>query len=297
MDEPRDPLACLDVGLCAQVACVWEVCAAKPGNVDCRHCFADVTHLDFLLSAAAVAPVLRRAAQQGVGQTVLDGVGATRRVVRTNTNLGILLLLAPLAAVAPGEKLRAGLPRVLARLDVLDSRRVYEAIRLAVPGGLGQVEEQDVAAEPTRPLLEIMELAAGRDGVARQYANGFRDVFDEGVPALARGLERFASVEEAIVGCHLRLLARFPDTLIARKRGLAEAEDASRRAGNVLAAGWPGTVGRRQLADLDAWLRAEGNARNPGTTADLVTASLFVALREGTIALPPRLPWSAAERT
>jgi triphosphoribosyl-dephospho-CoA synthase len=94
-------------------------------------------------------------------------------------------------------------------------------------------------------------------------------------------------MESAIIHCHLHLLAGHPDTLIARKRGRAEAEEASRRAADVLAGGWPARAeGRAALAALDQWLRTDGHARNPGTTADLVTACLFVALRDGLIQLP-----------
>jgi triphosphoribosyl-dephospho-CoA synthase len=163
-----------DVGLCAQLACIWEATARKPGNVT-RHCdFDDVSYLDFLTSAAAVAPVLATAAQRRVGATILEAVRATRRVAATNTNLGIVLLLAPLASVPPGEELRADLARVLDALDVSDAKAAYEAIRLAAPGGLGRAEKQDVADEPTQTLREVMALAAERDLVARQYAGGFR---------------------------------------------------------------------------------------------------------------------------
>src|SRR5271166_2961827 len=137
-----------EVGLCAQLACVWEATARKPGNVTRFHDFEDLTYLDFVLSAAAIAPVMATAAQQRVGATVLEAVRATRRVVRTNTNLGIILLLAPLACVPDAEELRGGVERVLSGLDVEDARRAYEAIRLAAPGGLGRVAEQDVVAEP-----------------------------------------------------------------------------------------------------------------------------------------------------
>jgi triphosphoribosyl-dephospho-CoA synthase len=281
------------VGLWAQAACVWEATARKPGNVH-RFCdFDDVTYLDFLLSAAAAAPVLAAAAGRRVGQTVLEGVRATRRLAATNTNLGILLLLAPPAAVPPEEDLRSGLARVLDGLDVADARAVYEAIRLALPGGLGRVAEQDVHDEPTQTLRQVMALAADRDLVARQYADGFREVFDDGVPALRLGLEQTGALEEAIIFCHLHLMAFHPDSLIARKRGRAEAGEAARRARQVLEAGWPHAErGRTSLAEFDAWLRAAGRGRNPGTTADLVTACLFVALRQGLIPLPLPFPWS-----
>jgi triphosphoribosyl-dephospho-CoA synthase len=277
------------IGLWAQTACIWEATARKPGNVH-RHCdFVDLGYLDFLLSAAAIAPVMERAAERKVGVTVLEAVQATRRVVSTNTNLGMILLLAPLAAVPEATALRAGLLRILDELDVEDARLVYEAIRLAVPGGLGRVAEQDVHGQPTETLRQVMALAAGRDLVARQYANGFAEVWEVGVPALQTELERGAGLEEAIVFAHLSLMARHPDTLIARKRGAAEAEKAALRAGLVLQQGWPHTSeGRRAFDDLDSWLRGEGNQRNPGTTADLIAACLFVLLREGRIVLPVR---------
>jgi triphosphoribosyl-dephospho-CoA synthase len=189
--------------------------------------------------------------------------------------------------------LKEGVEAVLDDLDVHDARQVYEAIRLARPSGLGRVPEQDVQGEPTKSLREVMALAIDRDLVARQYHNGFLEVFDAGVPALQRGLKATASLEGAIVYCHLKLLARYPDSLIARKRGAAEAAEATRRAAAVLDGGWPKRDdGKKALADLDAWLRADGHARNPGTTADLVTASLFVALREGIITLPAKIPWA-----
>ena len=283
-----------DMGLCAQVACLWEATARKPGNVHRFSDFADTTYLDFALSAAASAPVLASAAGRPVGATVLECVRATRAVTGSNTNLGMVLLLAPLAAVPAGEGLRAGVARVLAGLTVEDARLAYQAIRLARPGGLGQAPEQDVAAEPTETLRQVMARAAQRDSIARQYAESFALVFDDGAPTLAGGIEHTRSLEGAVILCHLHLLARYPDSLIARKRGEAEARQASEMAAAVLRGRWPHKrPGWDALAELDAWLRAEGNARNPGTTADLVTACLFVLLREGIIALPCPFPWSA----
>jgi triphosphoribosyl-dephospho-CoA synthase len=283
-----------DVGLCAQVACVWEATARKPGNVHRFRDFEDAGYLDFVLSAAALAPVLAAAPERRVGATILEGVQATRRVVRSNTNLGMVLLLAPLAAVPAGEELRPGVAGVLDRLDLEDARLTYEAIRLARPGGLGRAPEQDVEAAPTQTLRQVMALAAGRDLVARQYASGFAEVFEDGVPAVRAGLGHTGSLEGAILWGQLTLLARHPDTLIARKRGAAEADEAAARAGQVLDRGWPqARAGWSALADLDAWLRAEGHQRNPGTTADLVTASLFVLLRDEVIPLPAPYPWEA----
>jgi triphosphoribosyl-dephospho-CoA synthase len=100
-------------------------------------------------------------------------------------------------------------------------------------------------------------------------------------------------VENAVIYCHLKFMARHPDSLIVRKRGMKEAQETSRLAKEVLAAGWPRTrQGQTAFAAFDAWLRAIRNQRNPGTTADLVAASLFAALREGIMKLPSPYPWS-----
>jgi triphosphoribosyl-dephospho-CoA synthase len=281
----------LSVGLCAQLACIWEATARKPGNVHRYRDFENVTYLDFLVSAAAIAPVLAESRHHRVGDTILECVRATRRVTVTNTNLGIILLLSPLATVSDREELRSGVVRVLAGLDVVDARRTYEAIRLAMPGGLGVASEQDVSAEPTCTLREAMKMAADRDVVARQYANGFREVFEDGVPALTEGLEQTGSLEASIVQAQLRLMARHSDTLIARKRGPAEAAKAAELAAQVLTAGGPDQESaQRKLAEFDAWLREAGHTRNPGATADLVTASLFVAIRTEAIPVNPQFP-------
>lgn len=280
-------------GMCVQLACIWEASARKAGNIHRYRDFEDAGYIDFLVSAAAIAPVMDTAPTRSVGATILEAVRATRQAVSTNTNLGIILLLAPLSAVPPERELRAGVEDVLGNLTVEDARLAYEAIRLAEPGGLGSASEQDVHTEPTQTLLQVMGLARDRDLIARQYASGFQEVFDEVLPALQHGLEGTGSVESAIVSCQLALLARHPDSLIGRKRGLAEADEASRRAAQVLAAGWPGeAAGQQAFTEFDDWLRAAGNGRNPGTTADLLAAALFVALRGGTIEVSARLPWS-----
>ena len=276
----------LSPGRLAQIACLMEVTARKPGNV---HRFAELPGLNFMefvLSATAIAEPLDRAATTGVGRAVLDAIEATRRVVSTNTNLGIVLLLAPLAAVADEATLAEGVETVLASTTVDDARDVYRAIRLAQPGGLGDVAEQDVAQEPTISLRSVMGLAAERDSIARQYANGFQQVFGEAMPALRASLDAGMPLETAIIFCYLRLLARHPDSLIARKYGPAWAHEVSRRAAELLDAGWPvERDAHRLLETFDSWLRHPVNRFNPGTTADLVTAALYAALRDGIVNL------------
>lgn len=277
-----------------QTACVWEVSARKIGNVHPHSDFATTTQVDFLVSAAASARFFN--GDPKVGLTVLNATWQTHEAIEQNTNLGILLLLAPLTAVPRECPLREHLALTLRRLTREDTQYVYEAIRIANPGGLGDAPEQDVRDEPTVTLLEAMRLAADRDMVARQYANGFADVFDFGVPAFVDALAKFGCVEAAIIDSQLRWLAAYPDSLIARKNGLTVAEDVQKRAADVLELGGIATPeGRAAGVALDRHLRSDGNRLNPGTTADLITACLFVALRENKVTPSAPFRWDVPD--
>jgi triphosphoribosyl-dephospho-CoA synthase len=267
----------------AQLACVLEASAEKPGNITPSHDFHDTSYEDMLRSAIAVGPELARAGERGVGETILAVVRASRRAAPTNTNLGIALLLAPLAKAAlEAGALRTRLRATLRALDRADARAAYEAIRLAGPGGLRERVEHDVRSEPTVGLREAMASAAERDSIASEYTSGYALTFETGVPAVATALGDGLAIRDVIVELHLRLLDAAPDTLIARKRGAEAAARVSAGARDVLDAGGVRTAaGRRALRSFDASLRESGNALNPGTTADLVTATVFVAVLEG----------------
>lgn len=277
----------LTLGQCATLACIWEATAAKPGNVYRGADFEDLTYVDFLTSAAVIGPIIEQTLQRGIGQTIRGGVQATQSAVGTNTNLGILLLLAPLAAQGSGNA-PIGIDEVLASLTTNDTRCVYEAIRLANPGGLGHVDAADVneTQPPEITLLEAMRLAADRDLIARQYTNGFAEV-----TWLADRIEQCSgegdSLNDAIVRGFLELLSREPDTLIARKCGIEVAREVSTRAAAVLKHHGQGSEAYQAgLADLDFHLRSDGHRLNPGTSADMVAAALFILLRNGLAGLP-----------
>ncbi len=273
-----------DVAAAGQLACLLEVSAPKPGNVSPEHHFHDTRYEDFLASAVAIGPALSGAAQHPLGTTIRTAVEATRRWTKSNTNLGIVLLLAPLAraALRPEDSLRQRLARVLAETTVADAAQVYAAIRQADPGGLGATAAEDVSDTPTVTLQEAMALAADRDAVAREYVTDFALTFEVGVPAVWASRQEGLGWTEAAVEAYLTLLASTPDTHIGRKLGQAEAEAVSRRALEVRAAGGTrSATGRKALAALDAELRDPRNRRNPGTTADLTCAALFVVILEG----------------
>ena len=286
MPEARvKPPSRTEVTRAAQLACVLEASAEKPGNVTPSHDFEDTSYEDMLRSGLALGQELGLAGERPVGQTVLAAVRASRDAAGANTNLGIALLLAPLARAAlDGGALRERLGEVLSALTVADARAAYEAIRLADAGGLDEPVEHDVRDEPIVTLREAMAAAAGRDTIASEYVTGYAVTFELGLPALAGALGDGLSAREAAVDVALRVLAEVPDTLIARKRGVDAAVRVADGARGVLAAGGVrSSAGEAAFASFDASLRRDGNALNPGTTADLVTAVLFVALLEGVL--------------
>jgi triphosphoribosyl-dephospho-CoA synthase len=289
--------AATDVATAAQLACLLEASAAKPGNVSPGRPFADLRYEDFLAGAAAIGAPMAAAGSQPLGLTIRRAIDATARWTRSNTNLGIVLLLAPLAraavflkadttseSVASGfsRTLRDETRRVLDASTVDDARNVYAAIRIAAPGGLGTVDDQDVADEPTETLLNVMRRAAGRDGVAREYATAFELTFTTGVPVLERARRDHLSWPDAIVETFLTILAASADTHIARRGGAAMAADVSRQARATMAAGGVRSAeGREAIERMDRELRDARHIGNPGTTADLTAAAIFVALVGG----------------
>lgn len=270
------------------LSCLLEATARKAGNVHPGESFEHVDYDDFVRSSEVASPILARSAELGVGPAILEAVRATRAVCDHNTNLGIILLLAPLAAVPSDVRLSDGIGDVLNGLTHEDALAAFEAIRLANPRGLGSTSEQDVAeSSPTGTLLEAMLPAADRDSIAAQYESGFRVVLWYGLPVLERRRGFGQRWEEAILFLQLQLMSRTPDTDIARKCGTMDTEESVRRAKAVVNARWPESLeGRSRFREFDRWLRAKGSRRNPGTTADLITASLFCGLREGLLERP-----------
>lgn len=270
------------VAALAQLACVLEVSAPKPGNVSPGRHFVDVTYEDFVTSAIAIGQPFARVADQPVGRTIREAVEVTACWTKTNTNLGMVLLLAPLAkaaVTADDGVLRDAVGRVLEQTTVDDAREVYAAIRRARPGGLGRAESQDVANQPEVTLLEAMRLAAGRDGIAREYATAFETTFTRGAPVLMRARREGLSWSDAIVETFLSLLVESVDTHIVRRTGLEAAERVSALARGALEAGGVRSpAGRKAIDEMDASMRDDRNSNNPGTTADLTAAAIFVTL-------------------
>lgn len=257
-------------------ACRMEIEALKPGNV---HRFADghrMSAQQFLDSAEASAPAVCHP-RWPVGRRILDAIRVTREVVDTNTNLGIVLLCAPLAkaAEAGGDDLQRDLAEVLGSMTGDDARDVFRAITLANPGGLGEAKN-DVAEPPRVPLLVAMQEAADRDLIARQYVSDFADIFSDGLAAHKAAASRGEEGMWPTVFTYLHFLSTFPDSHVARKHGTATAENVRLEAISI-------TEKTRAISDeterlellVDFDRRLKTASINPGTSADLTVATVF----------------------
>jgi triphosphoribosyl-dephospho-CoA synthase len=301
----RLPGSCLPRGRgwSAAAASILEASAAKPGNVHPTAEFPDLTHAELVAAGLAIAPAMNRAAEVPLGKTILAAVTAARSVTRSNANLGIVLAIAPLAAVpdpsaapngqpstespsAPAGLGQAAVAAVLAQLTPADAADVWQAIRLAQPGGMGRSGEHDLAGPPPADLLAAMRLAAPRDAIARLWTDGYASLYAGLVTDLLTALDRGLSLHDAIVDAFLGQLAREPDSLIARKHGLPVALEVSRHAASARAA--PQTI-----PEFDRFLRSPQRL-NPGATADVTAAALYILIRDGRLLSNPLTLWSSS---
>ena len=260
-------------------ACRLDVEVRKPGNVSVASAGHRMDAPMFIASAEAAQRALFEPGL-AVGRRIEAAVAATREVARCNTNLGILLLCAPIAVALEREPqarsaalLQAAVSAVLQTLSVGDAAAAYRAIAVANPGGLGRADEQDVAQAPSIDLRSAMALAAHRDSIARQYAERCADLFDTGLPAFLAADTATAAVQRT----YLSFLAHWPDSHIVRKLGEPTAHSVMRQARDWLARARQGEA----LNDCEAFTAWDTELKtrgiNPGTSADLTVASAMLA--------------------
>jgi triphosphoribosyl-dephospho-CoA synthase len=241
-----------------------------------------MTAENFFVSAKAIAEPIT-SPRLGVGERIYCAIEATQRVVGCNTNLGIVMLIAPIIqAIELGAQNHVSLERniadVLNGLTRADADWTYRAIRLAKPGGMGTSAKHDIAEAPTVTLLQAMAEAAARDQIARLYTTGFADLFRRGIPVWRESLRRWGSEEWATTAVFLNFLAEQNDSLIERKFDLEisqrVSDDAKFHLRTLSQASDPQQV-RAALTEWDRELKREG--LNPGTTADITVATIFLA--------------------
>lgn len=269
-------------------ACLAELEALKPGNV---HIFADGHGMqlqDFIQSAEVSAPALCDDQAFGVrslGQRILDALQATYDKVGCNTNLGIVLLAAPVVhalSTYPQLPLKNGLQQVLQQTTMADAACVYEGIRLVNPAGMGQREEHDVSQAPQIDLLEAMRLASVHDMVARQYVDGYETIFSQALPLYRELIARWERPAWALTAVYLYWLATFPDSHIVRKYGVKTAAAVQQVAQTHYKALLALENPKHYLPKLLAWDQALKQQKlNPGTSADLTVITALCSSLTG----------------
>ena len=270
-----------------QEACEVELQAFKPGNVSVYADGHDMTVEDFRLSAKVSAEALCNI-DYSLGEKIYYAVKATREAVGCNTNLGILLLCAPLIEAitlkTPENSLRQALDTVLTNTTINDAEWVFKAISLASPGGLGNADEADVSEKPSINLTEAMRLASLRDRIALQFITNYQDIFDFALPIYYNAAMKWCKQEWSALAVFVSLLCRFPDSHIERKYGsqynrvitlkmtqLSEELSRAERPELTLPL----------LYSMDSEFKSQGI--NPGTMADLTVATVFTVFLEDTI--------------
>ena len=305
------------IRMCGELACLLEVSATpKPGNVHRFRDFEDIRYEDFLASSISIGHHLEELALRGfkikekkisweelkLGIIIKDAVEQSNYFHnRGNTNLGIILLLSPLA-VAAGmscdpekqacdlDQLRNAVLEVMVKTTVDDSIHVSEGIALANPGGLGKAEKYDVTADnysselrnDNITLIKLMQGCEERDNICFELSRGYPISFETGYKTLTRSLIISKDINLSIIDAYLEILSQYPDTLIKRKFGNDKAEEVSNRAEGIIKLGGALTVdGRRELEEFDIELREEEEKINPGTTADIIASTIFIYLLTG----------------
>ena len=285
LDVPLDE----QLGYFYRQACDIELQAFKPGNVSIYADGHDMTVADFRLSAEVSAVPLCNP-NYTLGEKIFYAVKATREAVACNTNLGIILLCAPLIQATVDRKpdctLRQSLQRVLTTTTIEDAEWVFNAIVLASPGGLGNSDTQDVSGKPSENLAEAMRLASSRDRIALQYITIYQDIFDFAILIYYNAMRKWGKQDWAAVSVYVGLLCQFPDSHIERKYGsqytemvakmmtsLSEEMSSVERPEQVLPS----------FYSVDKALKAKH--LNPGTMADLTVATVFTVFLEDVIKL------------
>lgn len=298
-----------DIASCATLGSLLEVSAyPKPGNVHRTHDFPGTRFEHFLAAGVAIYPALLEAAQATIdGKYPKDrqnllGETINKATQRThvwqgggNVNFGEILLLTPLvigAAMCLFEgdlsinHFRSEATRVIANGSILDGVLVYQAFQVANPGSMGSRERYDVTNP--RAVEEILHdkmtfrdlflLNNGTDDISDELTQGFPRTFQEGLPHFAEELRASKNPNAAIVDTFLFLLGNKPDSFITRKVGAERAQAVQIRAKDVLSrGGMLAKGGEEAVWALDEKLQKEKGRLNPGTTADIIGATLFVA--------------------
>lgn len=274
-------------GWATTMACIFEATAPKPGNVHCNAAFPDLSYEDLIAAAIAIGPVFENPKKKRLGEVILEAVQQSCLVTDSNANLGIILAIAPLAVMESSLWLRAMEPNFvsllssnvssyLRNLSSQDSREIWRAISLARPGGMGNVLKHDLSGPPPQNIVSAMLESAESDHIAKMWSSGYSDVLEDILSDLTHNLSQSDNWRVGIVDTFMRQLARSPDSHISRRHGEKVAFQVSAQAAAILKMNY--TENPHVLQQFDCSLRAPVRI-NPGTTADLIAAALYIIFR------------------
>jgi triphosphoribosyl-dephospho-CoA synthase len=302
------------VARCLELAILLEVSAHKPGNVSVINNFEKTLYGHFLASAVAATSSFETAVQRGIlvsqGKIDVADVGVGKLIKRCiadinawqhggNTLLGTVMLLSPIA-VAAGmtstteylnlQHLRKNLKLIIESTTPRDAVNMYAAIEIANPSGLGKAPALDIndpdsagrILEDKISLYKVFKIAEKYDTICSEWVNNYPITFDLAYPSLTKRLQNKDDPNSATIQTFLEVLAKVPDTFIARKTGIEKSREISLRARHVLNLGGIETsIGKKSLSEFDQELRKSGNLLNPGTTADILAAALALCVLNG----------------
>lgn len=265
-------------------ACEVDVQAFKPGNVSVYADGHDMTVADFRLSAKVSAGAICNP-DYSLGEKIYYAVKETREAVGCNTNLGIILLCAPLIQASSYKKsdltLRQAVAKVISEATIEDADWVFKAITLASPGGLGRSDQQDVNEQASVTLFEAMKLASAKDRIALQYITDYNDIFNFSVLRYNIFFNQWRDRNWAAAAVYADMLSQFPDSHIERKYGDQYTEMVATKMAQ-LSEEFSKTDNPKQIKPLlfclDQELKFYGI--NPGTTADMIVATVLTAFLE-----------------
>lgn len=278
---PPSPQLAERVARAVWSACVADVRLLGPGKAPVRRTDKHVSNADYQASAQAAGPALS-GYHRRVGDRVLAAVQATRCAVNKDTNLGILLLAAPLVHAllvdVDGITLRERLTHVLANLDCEDANLVWRAVCLADPEGAPEHPMSLACHAAGLTLRQVMEAQAVNNRIAYQYAHDYTDIFAFSLPRLRQARARWQRSEWPLAMVYLGLMARFPDSDVVRSHGMDTAMTLCERVGPLSETLWNSPHPAAHRTALYAFYAELERANiRPRTSADLAVATLLAA--------------------
>ena len=270
------------VKMAFEYACKLDVFSIKPGNVLLNYPAYGMTHKDFLQASMACSDIICEP-NMDIGDKVYECISASMDVVGCNANLGIVLLCVPIVEALYLDKNRIfkqeNLISTISEINEKQTKKIYKAINLASAGGMGEKDKFDLNSSNNKnfTFMEAMNYASSYDYIALQYKESFDNIINNLAPKWREYFKNFNSDENATTALFLDLISVVPDSLIARKYGIDTAKEVSNKflelSKEYSCSKNPNSL-NNQLLLIDSELKIQG--LNPGTTADVVVASIFL---------------------